>query len=94
LALTGEDRFRGEIIERLMCNLTVDLPAVCRAHDRTVDDLAASLSGLAPFLAEGLAKYDGARLTVTEAGRPVLRSVCAAFDGYLDPAAGRHARGI
>jgi oxygen-independent coproporphyrinogen-3 oxidase len=94
VALTDEDRFRGEIIERLMCDLTVDLAAVCGAHGRSMAGLAASLSALGPFLATGLADLDGDRLTVTEAGRPVLRSVCAAFDRHLDQAAGRHARAI
>ena len=94
VALTDDDRFRAEIIERLMCDLTVDLAAVCGRHGRCLDDLGRAFTTLQPFAAEGLIRRDGARLTVTEAGQPVLRSVCAAFDAYLDPAAGRHAKAI
>ncbi|MDO9338297.1 MAG: oxygen-independent coproporphyrinogen III oxidase [Caulobacter sp.] len=94
VALTDEDRFRGEIIERLMCDLTVDLAAVCTGHGRERRDIADSLASLAPFEAQGLVGLDGDRLTVTPAGRPVLRSVCAAFDQYLDQTSIRHARAI
>ena len=94
VALTDEDRFRGEIIERLMCDLSVDLAAVCERHGRAPSDLAASLAGLGPMAAEGLVQLGQDLVTVTEAGRPVLRSVCAAFDSYLDPGAQRHARAI
>jgi oxygen-independent coproporphyrinogen-3 oxidase len=35
--------------------------------------------------------WDGAVLSVTEAGRPFVRSVAAVFDAYLQPATTRHA---
>jgi len=41
-----------------------------------------------------LVVVDGARLTVTEAGRPLVRSMAAVFDAYLDPHAGRHSRSL
>ncbi len=94
VALTDDDRFRGEIIERLMCDLSVDLAAVCTRHGQDLEDLAEARTRLAPFAAQGLVRLDGARVTVTEAGRPVMRSVCAVFDRYLDPDAGRHAKAI
>lgn len=94
VALTDEDRFRGEIIERLMCDLTVDLAGVCVRHGRSPADLAEPLATLAPMSRDGLVLLSDNRLTVTEAGRPVVRSVCAAFDAYLDEAAGRHAKAI
>ncbi|MBS0362406.1 MAG: oxygen-independent coproporphyrinogen III oxidase, partial [Proteobacteria bacterium] len=39
VALTPDDLFRGEIIERLMCDLAVDLSAVCARHGRDLSDL-------------------------------------------------------
>ena len=92
--LTDEDRFRGEIIERLMCELSVDLAAVCERHGRSPDELARPLAAIAPLLGDGLVTLTDERLTITPAGRPVVRSVCAAFDAYLDEAAGRHAKAI
>jgi oxygen-independent coproporphyrinogen-3 oxidase len=94
VALTDDDRFRGEIIERLMCDLTADLAGICARHGRPLSELAEPLASLAPLIAEGLVRRDGGRVSVTEAGRPVLRSVCAAFDRHLDPAATRHAKAI
>ena len=52
------------------------------------------LAVLAPLAAEGLVQMEGSRVTVTEAGQPVLRSVCAAFDRHLDPTETRHAKAI
>ncbi len=31
-AFRGEDRLRGEVIERLMCDLTADVDAIARRH--------------------------------------------------------------
>jgi oxygen-independent coproporphyrinogen-3 oxidase len=44
--------------------------------------------------ADGLVEIAGWRVRITEAGRPFLRSVCAAFDAYLEPAATRHAQAV
>jgi len=94
VAMTADDRFRGEIIERLMCDLRVDLAEVCARHGRSLDDLQPALARLAAFAADGLVTYDGSELVVTEAGRLVVRSVCAAFDAYFAPDAGRHSKAL
>lgn len=96
VALTAEDRFRGEIIERLMCDLEVDLADVRSRHERAcaVDDLREAENRLAPFLADGLAVASDGRVRVTDAGRPLVRSIAAAFDSYLDPSAVRHSRSV
>ncbi|MDG2520255.1 oxygen-independent coproporphyrinogen III oxidase [Caulobacter segnis] len=90
--LTDEDRFRGDIIGQLMCRFRVDLDAVCADHGRSRDELAFALSHLTPLEADGLAELSGSILTVTENGRPFVRTVCALFDTHLDRAAQRHAR--
>lgn len=94
VALSDDDRFRGEIIERLMCDLRVDLAAVCGRHGRTLADLAPELAALQRFVADGLASLDGGDLAITPRGRILVRSVCAVFDAWLRPEAGRHARAI
>ena len=94
VAVTGEDRFRAEIIERLMCDLAVDLAAVCARHGRTLGDLAAELSALRDLAEDGLLVLRDGRLTVTDLGRLVVRSVCAVFDTYFAPEAGRHSRAL
>ena len=94
LAFTAEDRWRAEIIERLMCRFEVDLESVCARHGRRLSDLTDDIDRLDTFLADGLAVIDGGRVSVTPAGRLLVRSIAAAFDGYFNPAGERHARAI
>ncbi|WP_333586688.1 oxygen-independent coproporphyrinogen III oxidase [Phenylobacterium sp.] len=94
VALSDDDRFRADIIERLMCDFAVDLAAACARHGRDLAELSGPLARLAPFLEDGLATWDGERLDVTLRGRVLVRSVCALFDAYLEPDAQRHAKAI
>ncbi|MBL8770910.1 MAG: oxygen-independent coproporphyrinogen III oxidase [Phenylobacterium sp.] len=92
VALTAEDRFRAEIIERLMCDLAVDLADVCVRHGRSIEALRGAMAALEPFVQDGLAEIHGAEVRIVGNGRLVVRSVCAAFDAYLVPQAERHSR--
>ncbi len=94
VALTDDDRFRSEIIERLMCDFDVDLAAICAKYSRSISDLAEPLARLEDFEHDGLIRHDGVRLVVTKLGRVLVRSVCAVFDAYLAPEAQRHAKAI
>jgi oxygen-independent coproporphyrinogen-3 oxidase len=94
VALSDDDRFRGEIIERLMCDFDVDLAAICAAHGRSLAELSDAMARLEDFERDGLIRHEGVRLMVTERGRVVVRSVAAVFDAYLAPDAQRHARAI
>ena len=58
------------------------------------DELAAALPALDPLARDGLVKVDGHRIAVTEEGRPLVRTVAAVFDAYLNPEADRHAKAI
>lgn len=71
------DRQRAHIIERLMCDFSVDLDAVApNAEFRN------EMARLASMQSEGLVEIDGAKLTVTQAGRAVVRVIAATFDTY------------
>ena len=89
LALNDDDRLRGSIIERLMCDLALDLDMYAGAADGTTR-FAAEIAALTPLADEGLLAIDGARVTVTEAGRPYVRIAAAAFDAYLAAGQKRH----
>jgi oxygen-independent coproporphyrinogen-3 oxidase len=82
-ALFSDDRMRRELINRLMCDLRADTAAIAASHGETPDIFAEALASLAPMAADGLVALDGPRVAVTEAGRPALRAVAAAFDAYL-----------
>ncbi|MDO9431088.1 MAG: oxygen-independent coproporphyrinogen III oxidase [Pseudomonadota bacterium] len=90
--LTQDDRFRAEIIERLMCDLSADLAGICARHGRALADLSGDLARLEPLERDGLVAFDGERLTVIGDGRLVVRSVCAAFDSYFTAQEGRHSK--
>jgi oxygen-independent coproporphyrinogen-3 oxidase len=94
LALSIEDKVRGHVIERLMCDLTFSSADLrCKfgvAADATVGEaealVAADHSGLIERTADGF--------RVTERGRPFIRSICARFDAYLGRTTARHAAGV
>lgn len=89
-ALTSEDRFRGDIIERLMCDLFVDLEDVAQRHGRAVS-LRDEMATLRDLERQGLVLIDGAHILVPDEMRAGVRLVCAVFDAYLQPEHGRHA---
>jgi oxygen-independent coproporphyrinogen-3 oxidase len=91
LALTTDDRVRGCIIETLMCTLAVDLEVIAAEFaPLPVPDFAAELAELEPLRRRELVEIAGRRIVVTEAGRPFLRLVAAAFDAWLPHGGARH----
>lgn len=94
IAWSAVDRLRGDVIGELMCHFEVDLADVCHRHDAALQTFLSEVPGLASLIDDGLVSLDGARLTVTEHGRPLVRSVCAAFDRHYTGGEGRHARAI
>ncbi|MEO5337556.1 MAG: oxygen-independent coproporphyrinogen III oxidase [Magnetospirillum sp. WYHS-4] len=94
LALTAEDRLRADVIERLMCDLALDLDAVCARHGVTRDHFAADLKKLEPLAADGLLILDGGKVAVTTAGRAFVRLAAAAFDAYLEQGQKRHSKAV
>jgi oxygen-independent coproporphyrinogen III oxidase len=94
IAWSDEDRLRGDVINALMCHFEADLDEICRRHGASVTQLLTSIPELSPLICDGLTCVDGTRLLITERGRPLVRSVCAAFDRYYTGAESRHARGV
>ena len=96
IAPHDEDRLRREVIERLMCELEVDLVEVAQAHGANPTGLLADARGLERFVADGLAAWDGRAIRVSERGRPFVRSVAALFDAHLrhDDEKPRHSRAV
>jgi oxygen-independent coproporphyrinogen-3 oxidase len=87
--LDDEDVLRGRIIERLMCDFEVDLGKVAPQAEFS-DEFAM----LGPMIRDGLVEVDGSRLIVTDAGRPVVRVIAAAFDTYRRPASAQFSKAI
>lgn len=94
IELSADDKLRRDIIERIMCDLTVDLAEVCKAHQADVSALDEDVAKLAPLSADGICTVDGTRITVSEDGRPFVRLVASAFDAYLGSGQGRHSKAV
>lgn len=90
IELTIDDRLRRAIIERLMCTLEVDL-ALTAARFGVVESFKPELDALVSMEAMGLVDVKGSNISVTEKGRPLIRTVAAVFDRYLEAAGARHA---
>ena len=85
IAFNDDDRLRAEIIERLMCDMAVDLGRY-GGGAAFADELAA----LVPLAKSGLVTLEGDVMSVTEAGRPFIRLAAAVFDTYLPANKARH----
>jgi oxygen-independent coproporphyrinogen-3 oxidase len=91
IVLSDEDRLRGNIIERLMCDMAVDLDAIAGEFNFDVaTDFSDELDSLQPFQENGSVLIDGHQIRITEQGRPYMRLVASAFDTYLPGAKSRH----
>ena len=94
VTIDADDRLRGDIIGQLMCGYTAEVGDACRRHGVAPDAFFGGIGALDGLQRDGLVVVDRERLVVTDRGRPLVRSVCAAFDRYYTGAEGRHARGI
>jgi oxygen-independent coproporphyrinogen III oxidase len=92
--LTGEDRLRRDVIERIMCDFRVDLAAVDACHGLQPDHFGPELARLASLEREGIVQIEGAMISLEEAYWPLARTVAAIFDAYLQPEERRHAAAI
>ncbi len=84
VAVDADDRVRARIIERLMCDLAVDLAAY-------PGDFTYERARLEALAADGVVTLDGDVVRVAEAARPLTRGVAAVFDRHLALDTTRHA---
>jgi oxygen-independent coproporphyrinogen-3 oxidase len=83
VAISDEDRLRGEVIQRLICNNTLDMPDIEREF--VIDfagHFAPELAQLRAMEEDGLVTVGERRLDVTARGRLLIRNICRVFDHY------------
>jgi oxygen-independent coproporphyrinogen-3 oxidase len=83
VAISADDRLRGAVIERLLCDGMADVP----------DALAGALDSLAPYARRGLVQIHGRQVAITPDGWPYARLIASAFDAHLK-APERHAKAV
>jgi oxygen-independent coproporphyrinogen III oxidase len=88
--LRKQDSLRAHVIERIMCDGSVDLSAAGRALGFEDDWYAEEVPELIRLRNDRLLTYAGGKLSLTPEGIPLARVVAAVFDTYLRDSAVRH----
>ncbi len=83
LILSAEDRLRHDVITQLVCRIGIDLEQTAVRQGGNIEiRLAEELAGLALLEEDGLVHREGARISVTPAGRLLLPGICRVFDAH------------
>jgi oxygen-independent coproporphyrinogen III oxidase len=93
-AFSVDDRVRGHVIERLMCDLAFDRAELRARFGSAAACAEAEAEALMGREADGLLAPTSNGFKITEKGRPFVRSICAAFDAYLEDGNTRHSAGV
>ncbi len=94
IATSDDDRLRRTVIERLMCDMRVDLDSIAALYGKGGEIFAPELASLTGLENDGIVRRDGHRLVVTEEGKPLVRAACAVFDRYLASGEARHSKAV
>jgi oxygen-independent coproporphyrinogen III oxidase len=95
--LTGDDKLRRETIMRLMCDMGLDFEKMTDGLGVAFEEyFAPELESLEDLELDGLIERSQAGITVTDAGRLLIRIIAARFDAYLpaQKAEGRFSKAI
>ncbi len=92
--LDDDHRLRAAVIERLMCDLTVDLERVTASFDHSADIFSPEIATLTPFADNGIIVISGYVITVVPEARAALRLICSVFDRYMQAENMRHSVAI
>jgi oxygen-independent coproporphyrinogen-3 oxidase len=90
VAISPEDRLRGRVIERIMCDGHVDTDATAAELGAPAGWCAGEMAELDDMARDGLLTRTGTALTLTPEGRKLSRVVAAVFDTYLATGRARH----
>ncbi len=92
--LSGTDRMRAWVIERLMCDLSFSRCDLLSRFGEAARPVISEAEYLAAADKDGIFARRGNRFVVTARGRPFVRSIASAFDRYFGTGAGRHSAAV
>jgi oxygen-independent coproporphyrinogen-3 oxidase len=92
IALSDDDRVRGWVIERLMCDFAFSAAAALQHFGGAARTVLAEAAALAQN-SSGL-RREGDRFVVDENDRIVVRTIAANFDRYLSQQQSRHSAAV
>lgn len=83
VAINDDDRLRGEVIQQLICNNTLDTRRISDQFGIDFDSyFADELDELQGMQRDGLVQLGDQRIDVTAKGRLLIRNICKVFDYY------------
>jgi oxygen-independent coproporphyrinogen-3 oxidase len=91
---TEEDRFRADLIERVMCDMAVDLSKIARSHGRDPGTAVVDRPRLESLIADGAVVMDDDRISVSDGAEFLVRSIASAFDAHLARSTATHSRAV
>ena len=90
IELSPDDHLRSHVIERLMCDFSIDLSDLQRRFGKVSQAVRDEAQQFAAGDRDGIVRLDAGIFAVTEAGKPFVRNIAAIFDSYLGNGRGRH----
>ncbi len=94
LKLTEDDKLRAHIIETLMCTLRFSENEIRKVYGDIADTVIDEARTLVKLDNHNFTRLTSDGFTVTEAGRPYIRIICAHFDKYLTQNKARHSLAV
>ncbi|WP_339761521.1 oxygen-independent coproporphyrinogen III oxidase [uncultured Hoeflea sp.] len=92
--LSTEDRIRARIIELLMCDFAFSFAAIRHEFGGESENILDEAEYLAGCDTDGMIEFSGGLFQITSKGRPFVRSVASAFDGYFGTGVARHSLAV
>lgn len=84
ITLDEDDKIRRKVITKLICHFSLDIVAIEKELNISFADYFADVyPKLAQFSVDNLLKYDAKSIKVLPAGHLLIRTICMAFDRYI-----------
>lgn len=84
IELSFDDLIRAEVIQQLICGFSADIEGIeAKFHSEFHQYFAEEMALLYPMEQDGLITLQKNKLSITEAGKPFVRTICMCFDAYL-----------
>ena len=88
------DRVRAAVIERLMCDFQFSKSQLRARFGAAAEPVIEEADTLVAADQDGLVAAHSDGFSVTDFGKPFVRSICACFDTYLGRGSAQHALAV
>lgn len=93
-ALSDEDRMRAHLIEKLMCDYSIDTKDLFARFGDLAKPVVSELQDLLDEDKDDFIVLDNSNYTISPKGRPYVRSIAATFDTYFASGKARHSSAV